>query len=884
MATIVAAAGGGNWNATGTWVGSVVPGASDDVQLASSSGSVTINVSSACRSLDCTGYTATLTHSASVTLSVGDSVAGLSNIAMKTVSGMTYTVSSTTTSVLNLISTSATQQDLTTGGKTWPTWTVNGVGSSYKLTDSNTVNAASTVTLTAGTLDTNGQTVSWGKFSSSNSNTRVITLGASAITLTATSGSPWDITTATNATLNANTSSITCSASASGSFAGGGLTYNNVTLTNAAGITMSGANTFANLTVSGTTQANMLLSLAANQTVTGTLTCTGASNPARRTYVTSNTIGTSRTITAAVVSLTDADFQDITGAGAATWSGTRVGDAGGNSGITFDSPLTLYWVAVSGGNWDATTSWSTSTGGSSGARVPLPQDSAVFDASSITSTGRTISTSVTRLAKDIDFTAVLNSPTWSVSAFANVTYRVYGSLTFVSGMTVTATIASAVFSFQGRGTHTLTSAGKTFGSSSVTISSIGGTITFQDDFTLTSSLTLNNGAFVANGNVTCGSFLASNANTRSITMGSGTWTLTGNAATIWNLTTVTGLTFNRGNAIVSSYSGSTGTRTIVHTNTGESSCPSFSITAGSDTVAITTSHFLNLDFTGFSGTLTNSTITLWGNLVLASGMTVGSGTNVLTFSATSGTKTITSNGKTMDFPVTLNGAGGTFQLVGTTTLGSTRTLTLTNGTIDANNQNLSMGLFSSSNSNTRVITMGSGTWTLSGTGTVWTTSTVTGLTINPNTSTIAITDTSASTKTFTGGLGKTYYNFTIAAGTGTSGTVTLTSSNTFNTMTIGQANSIKFTSNASMSVASSLVASGSSGNLVTISATTAGTPFSISKSSGHVENDYMSIQDASFTGGAYWYAGNNSTNVSGNSGIAFYARPAAFGNMMAVMQ
>jgi hypothetical protein len=33
MATITAASGGGNWSATTTWTGAVVPGASDDVLL-----------------------------------------------------------------------------------------------------------------------------------------------------------------------------------------------------------------------------------------------------------------------------------------------------------------------------------------------------------------------------------------------------------------------------------------------------------------------------------------------------------------------------------------------------------------------------------------------------------------------------------------------------------------------------------------------------------------------------------------------------------------------------------------------------------------------------------------------------------------------------------
>ena len=42
-----------------------------------------------------------------------------------------------------------------------------------------------------------------------------------------------------------------------------------------------------------------------------------------------------------------------------------------------------------------------------------------------------------------------------------------------------------------------------------------------------------------------------------------------------------------------------------------------------------------------------------------------------------------------------------------------------------------------------------------------------------------------------------------------------------------------------------------------------------SKSSGNVAANFMSIQDSTATGGANWYAGANSTDVSGNTGWIF---------------
>ena len=52
----------------------------------------------------------------------------------------------------------------------------------------------------------------------------------------------------------------------------------------------------------------------------------------------------------------------------------------------------------------------------------------------------------------------------------------------------------------------------------------------------------------------------------------------------------------------------------------------------------------------------------------------------LTFNGT-GSQTITTAGKTFDFPVTFDGVGGTFALQDALTLGSTRALTMTDGTL-----------------------------------------------------------------------------------------------------------------------------------------------------------------------------------------------------------
>ena len=66
---------------------------------------------------------------------------------------------------------------------------------------------------------------------------------------------------------------------------------------------------------------------------------------------------------------------------------------------------------------------------------------------------------------------------------------------------------------------------------------------------------------------------------------------------------------------------------------------------------------------------------------------------------------------------------------------------------------------------------------------------------------------------------------------------------------------------------------GEAGQLVTINSSIPGTQFILYKSSGNVSTDYLSIQDSNATGGASWYAGANSVDVSNNDGWIFTAPP-----------
>jgi hypothetical protein len=138
---------------------------------------------------------------------------------------------------------------------------------------------------------------------------------------------------------------------------------------------------------------------------------------------------------------------------------------------------------------------------------------------------------------------------------------------------------------------------------------------------------------------------------------------------------------------------------------------------------------LSFDSTGFTGTVAGTgTLAVSANAIYGAGATF-TNTGAWTFNATSGTQQITTNGKTLDNPITQNGVGATVQLQDNLTMGSTRTYTLTNGTLDLNNQTLSAGIFNSTNSNTRSIAFGTGNITVTGNGAfVWATFTVTNLT------------------------------------------------------------------------------------------------------------------------------------------------------------
>jgi hypothetical protein len=527
------------------------------------------------------------------------------------------------------------------------------------------------------------------------------------------------------------------------SFSGGGGTYGTVNFTSTTNASnafaISGANTFTNL-IFGPVAAvfRRIYSLSANQTVTGTFTVnSGGTAGYGRVFVRSSSPGTTRTITAAAVSLTDADFQDVTAAGAAApWSGTRLGDCLGNTSITFPAAKTVYWNKTSGDEW-ASTNWSDAVGGTNSVDFfPLAQDTAAFTTRPNAGSSMSMTNSSNNYAvKTIDFSSRSLTLT-----FSSTKLQLFGSFAMASSVSFTSTSEIVLSS---RSSETLDVSVGTFSSNlrvytptgtytptgnfsiAAQFNLIGGTFdcsayTFQAGGLNFSSTTIYQPALARTFNASGSSINLTGTGSSVLDFGSATILVTYNAPRVFNLTNSgsSSRTINASGAILAS----------------EANSITVNVTAGTGTLSIATSvtHYLrDVNFTGFSGALSigsSAIVNVYGNWTNSTTMSVTAGSGTIVFAATSGVKTITSAGDALDYNITFNGVGGSWQLQDNFTTGATKTTTLTSGTIDLQSYTLSTGLFSSSVSTARTIAFGTGAITCTGTGTVWTTTTTTNLT------------------------------------------------------------------------------------------------------------------------------------------------------------
>ena len=273
----------------------------------------------------------------------------------------------------------------------------------------------------------------------------------------------------------------------------------------------------------------------------------------------------------------------------------------------------------------------------------------------------------------------------------------------------------------------------------------------------------------------------------------------------------------------------------------------------------------------------NAAFSIYGNYTLGSGITT-SGSSAIVFSGTSVTQDITTAGKSITYALQLDGASNIARFLDafTSSSASGNTVLINTGTLNTNGFNLittgSTSRLVLNGTGTKTLAIGSSTITIAGTGGF--SSNATGTTVT-GTGTISLT--SASAKPFSGG-GTSFSGITLDQGG--AGTITISGSNTFGNITNSYnatgATSILFTAGTTNTF-ENWNASGTTGKVLTISSVTAAT-HTLSKSSGVVNADYLSLTNSIATGGATWYAGANSTNVSGNTGWIFTAAPVTNGN------
>jgi hypothetical protein len=638
--------GTGNWNDTARWStssggasGADLPRSHDDVVFDSLSNATayTATVNAITGGNRCKALTVAGPASGNVTLA-GSTALYIHDDITLPATGLTRTYTGAIT-----LSGSSTGRTLTTNGVTLGSAVeVNGVGCGWSLGSALNI-GGSNLTVRSGSFDLATYNLTAEIIGSNTGNSRTIDLGSSTVSLSGASPINFGTTETNraNLTVTSNTSQITFSFSSSSTLTlnGNNQTFYNVSFTGVTAngtVIINGANTFNDLSVTGITAAGLkIVSLTADQTINGTLTLSAGTNATMRTFVRSDTIGTTRTLTCAAFSGTDADFRDITIAGAAApVSGTRLGDCKGNSGITFVAGANKYWNLAAGGNWSAV-GWATSSGGAvSNDNFPLAQDTCLFEATGLNSAA-TITIDASFNIGTINMSArTANTMTLSCSQ----TPSVYGNWINGTGVTLS---GAGTLTFAGRGSQTITSAGRTF-TQGFTIQTPSGSVTLQDAFETNRSaggaVTITQGTFDANTyNVTLsgssGTVSSTNANIRTIAIGSGTWTIAG-SGNIWDANTSTNLTV-------------TGTGTISLTSASAKTFAGGGISYSGITVnqggAGTLTVSGNNTFANISSTATGATTLNFGTTTqrVADFTATGTAGNVLTIQGTSATSPCT---------------------------------------------------------------------------------------------------------------------------------------------------------------------------------------------------------------------------------------------------
>jgi hypothetical protein len=465
----------------------------------------------------------------------------------------------------------------------------------------------------------------------------------------------------------------------------------------------------------------------------------------------------------------------------------------------------------------------------------------------------------------------------------NVARTVFGDFTIASGVPVAS--GTQVTTFSGNiGTRVIRTNGVTLDFPVVIGVTSTGTGAWQlfDNLTVgsTRAVTFAAGTLDLNGKVlSCGQFLSSNSNTRTLTVNGGGITVTGTAGgTLWSMAGSTGLTITTPFTVTVDANTATAS-TVTPGTLSESQSLSFNFVSGSYALSLFSSGGTLRDLTfgpGFTGSWSaiSGSSNIYGNLTLGANMTATpSSASALSFGATSGARTITSNGKALDVPVIFNaGAGGTatWSLQDQFRIGSTRRCTLTNGTLNLNGKTMFVGAFETG-SGAKTLAFNSGILVCTGSGaTAFNNVQPTNFTTTGPTGAIQMS--SASAKTFVGG-GRTYAAILQQAGVGG---LTITGANTFQDIqatAVGVPSTIQLPAGVTTTV-STFSLSGSGGAVVTLTSSTGTSQATLLDNTGGTNNvSFLNISwiNASPTNSTIWnaFTTNGNVNSGNNNGWIF---------------
>lgn len=640
---------GGNWNATGTWVGGVVPSATlDTVVFTATSGPLTVNVASTCIGINFANYANTITFSNSLTIN-GPINLGTGGYTQAGANGIVAGATAT----------------LTSGGVVWSRlFTFAGISQTFTLADNWTISGNVLLSSTTGAVI--------------NGNTLLINANL----------------THTTTAIYTGTTTFRFNGTGTWSYSSTGIIRNNVTI-NTAGTLTLGTNIYYNtgtlVYTAGTvvTTGNNLFIAAATTLNTNGITW----NNITITGTVALTLGSNLILTGTLILSLNASLSFVLGGNSLITTNANI-SLGSSSAFTVPSNLTCINLtsAFSGGlngNQLSITGNLTVNGNNN-------INQGLFGTTNLVLTG-TGTWSSTNLGPVINNLIINTTGTITISGSV---YYYGGTLTYTAGTVVTTGSTLFIGSGANATSTTLNTNGitwnniTTFGTSGATTITSTSNLTITNNLSLTSSssaITLNSNSIFVGGNLTVN--LAGNIT-------SGTSTIILNGTSTWSSVSTSAL---RNNLIINT-SGTITLGTNIYYNTG-------TLTYTSGTV-VTTGSTLNIGVATTLNTngITWNNITATGVMTLGSNLTL-TGTLIITGGALSfvlgGNSLISTNANlTLDTSGTLTmPANQTFKRLSTTGSGTINgnTLTIT--------ENITIGASSPISGTTAIIYGGTGTWT-----------------------------------------------------------------------------------------------------------------------------------------------------------------------------